>query len=54
LGDAIGPGYSGLAAARLLLRNELNPAYPYRVFYYMLYHNRLSRLKGRSVLLTAG
>ena len=37
---------------RLLLRNEPSPAYPYRIFYYMLYHNRLSRLKGCSVLLT--
>ncbi|MFN5675123.1 MAG: hypothetical protein ACK46W_08640, partial [Bacteroidota bacterium] len=27
-----GSGYSGLAKARLLLRNELNPAYPYRIF----------------------
>jgi hypothetical protein len=34
LGDAFGSGYSGLAAARLLLRNELNPAYPYRIFYF--------------------
>ena len=25
-----GPGYSGLAKARLLLRNEPSPAYPYR------------------------
>ena len=32
LGDAFGPGYSGLAAARLLPRNELNPTYPYRGF----------------------
>jgi len=30
LGDAFGPGYSGLAYARLLLRNEPSPAYPYR------------------------
>jgi hypothetical protein len=29
-GDAFGPGYSGLAVARLLLRNEPSPAYPYR------------------------
>ena len=28
LGDAFGPGYSGLAYARLLLRNEPSPAYP--------------------------
>ena len=32
LGDAFGPGYSGLAAARLLLRNEPSPTYPYRNF----------------------
>ena len=32
-GDAFGPGYSGLAAARLLLRNEPSPAYPYRGFF---------------------
>ena len=44
LGDAFGPGYSGLAYARFLLRNELNPVNPYRVFYYVLHHNRLSRL----------
>jgi hypothetical protein len=25
-----GPGYSGLAKARLLLRNEPSPSYPYR------------------------
>ena len=30
MGDAFGPGYSGLAIARLLLRNEPNPTYPYR------------------------
>ena len=30
LGDAFGPGFCGLAAARLLLRNEPSPAYPYR------------------------
>ena len=30
LGDAFGPGYSGLAAARFLLRKEPSPAYPYR------------------------
>ena len=30
LGDAFGPGCFGLAVARLLLRNELNPTYPYR------------------------
>ena len=34
LGDAFGPGYFGLAYARLLLRNEPSPAYPYRVFYF--------------------
>ena len=33
LGDAFGPGYSGLAYTRLLLRNEPGPTYPYRVFY---------------------
>ena len=33
LGDAFGPGYFGLAYARLLLRNEPSPAYPYRIFY---------------------
>ena len=32
LGDAFGPGSFGLAVARLLLRNELNPTYPYRGF----------------------
>ena len=31
-GDAFGPDYSGLTAARLLLRNEPSPAYPYRNF----------------------
>ncbi|MFN5674228.1 MAG: hypothetical protein ACK46W_04060 [Bacteroidota bacterium] len=30
LGDAFGPGYSGLAKARFLLRKEPSPAYPYR------------------------
>ena len=33
LGDAFGPGFCGLAAARLLLRNEPSPAYPYRNFF---------------------
>ena len=32
MGDAFGPGYSGLAYARLLLRNEPSPTYPYRNF----------------------
>jgi len=35
-GDAFGPGYSGLAAARLLLRKEPSPAYPYRNFVFRL------------------
>ena len=43
-GDAFGPGYCGLAAARFLLRKEPSPAYPYRIFYYVLHHKRLSRL----------
>ena len=30
------PGLIGLAFARLLLRNEPSPAYPYRVFYKIL------------------
>ena len=30
LGDAFGPGYSGLAYARFLLRKEPSPTYPYR------------------------
>ena len=37
LGDAFGPGYSGLAAARLLLRKEPSPAHPYRNFFYLKY-----------------
>ena len=32
MGDAFGPGYSGLAKAWLLLGNEPSPAYPYRGF----------------------
>ena len=36
-GDAFGPGYCGLAIARLLLRNEPSPAYPYRGFFYLKY-----------------
>ena len=36
LGDAFGPGYCGLAAARFLLRKEPSPAYPYREFYKIL------------------
>ena len=32
LGDAFGPGYSGLAYARLLLCNEPSPTYLYRNF----------------------
>jgi len=35
-GDAFGPGYSGLAIARLLLRNEPSPSYPYRGFDFIL------------------
>ena len=43
LSDAFGPGYSGLAAARFLLRKEPSPAYPYRGFIRIVY-KCLSRL----------
>ena len=36
MGDAFGPGYFGLATARLLLRNEPSPAHPYRGLHKML------------------
>ena len=32
-----GPGYSGLAKARLLLRNEPSPSYPYRVCFILIW-----------------
>ena len=36
LGHAFGPGSFGLAIARLLLRNEPSPTYPYRNFVFRL------------------
>jgi len=44
LGDAFQARANRARFARLLLRNEPSPAYPYRIFYYVLHHKRLSRL----------